>query len=84
MSLKQIAHHLTLSLQVEAKFKPSMPSSAWSQCGKFALFTSYADPALAATNSEAPAEDSDAGDEDCSGLTLAITWPFGQDACPAI
>mmetsp|Transcript_66690 Transcript_66690/g.124563 ORF Transcript_66690/g.124563 Transcript_66690/m.124563 type:complete len:235 (+) Transcript_66690:24-728(+) len=57
---------------VETKFRPSMPSSAWSQCGKFALFSSYADPALAATNAEAPAEDSDAGDEDYTGYFLGM------------
>lgn len=35
---------------IEVKFKPSMPSSAWSQCGKFGLFSNYRNSSLSVEN----------------------------------
>lgn len=66
-------HYLfeTLGL-IEVKFKPSMPSSVWSQCGKFGLFSNYSDGSLNADNPAAPIDAHEDGEEDYTGYYLGL------------
>lgn len=57
---------------IEVKFKPSMPSSAWSQCGKFGLFSNYRNSSLSVENPAAPLETHEDSEVDYTGYYLGL------------
>ena len=56
---------------IEVNFKPSMPSSAWSQCGKFGLFANYRNSTLSLENPAAPLSEEDS-EVDYTGYYLGL------------
>ena len=57
---------------LEVKFKPSMPSSAWSQCGKFGLFANYRNSSLSRENPAAPVDAPEDSEVDYTGYYLGL------------
>lgn len=57
---------------IEVKFKPFMPSSVWSQCGKFGLFSNYKNSSLSLENPAAPIETHEDSEADYTGYYLGL------------